>query len=82
MAASAYDTHAIQTLTSALDDVLADVQRRRERPIDVAEKRNLTMSVTEYLLEAYDGGVRDRDDLKRLAIADVIAKHPVPRESL
>jgi hypothetical protein len=73
MATSAYDSRAIKILASALDDVLSDAERLRERPLDVGEKRNLTMSVAQCLLEAYDGGVCDRDDLKRFALAKCVA---------
>jgi hypothetical protein len=73
MTASAYDTHAIHALASALDDVLADLEHRRERPIGVAEKRNLTMNVTQRLLEAYDDGERDLEALRRAGAAGVVA---------
>jgi hypothetical protein len=76
MAASAFDSRAIRILASALDDVLSDAERLRERPLDVGEKRNLTMSVTQCLLEAYDGGMCDQDDLKRFALAECVAGEP------
>lgn len=72
MTASAYDHHAINTLALALDDVLADLERRRQRPIGVAEKRNLTMNVTQRLLEAYDDGERDLDALRRAGAAGLV----------
>lgn len=61
-------------LASALDDVLSDAERLRERPLEGAEKRNLTMSVTQCLLEAYDDGARCSDELKRFALAALMAK--------
>jgi hypothetical protein len=76
MTISAYDSRAIKVLASALDDVLSDAERLRERPLGVGEKRNLTMTVTQCLLEAYDGGVCDRDDLKRFALARCMAEEP------
>lgn len=72
MVASAYETQAINALASALDDVIADLERHGERPIGVAEKRNLTLNVTQRLLEAYDDGERDPEALRRAGAAGLV----------
>jgi hypothetical protein len=73
MSASAYNSRAIHILVLALDDVLSDAERLRHRPLEVGEKRNLTMSIAQCLWEAYDDGLCDRDGLKRFALAEIQA---------
>ena len=64
---SAYDSEAIRLLSTALKEVLAQADQLTPAADVVAFDR----AVTRKLIEAYDGGERDLEALKRAGVAGV-----------
>jgi uncharacterized protein YfeS len=62
---STYDADAIRLLATALAQVMAQADQR----LPAAELAALNRAVTRKLIEAYDGGERDPEVLKRAGAA-------------
>jgi len=65
---SAYDIEAIRLLSK----VLAEVNAQVGQGMSAAELAAVERAVTRKLIEAYDGGERDPDALKRAGAAGLV----------
>ena len=66
---SAYDSDAIQLLSTVLSKALAEVSKSNLAPLSPAERAPVARRITRNLIQLYDGGEREPAALMRAVLS-------------